>query len=64
MLKYCLDWYNAQQICDKTVDDFVPASNFFLVDLLHTMHIIFITEDSNNVAFCGGEMSILSVDLD
>ena len=64
MLKYCLDWYNTQQICDKTVDDFVPASNFFLVDLLHTMHIIFINEDSNNAAFCCGEMSILSVDLD
>ena len=51
-------------MCDKTVDDFVPAPNFFLVGLLHTMHIIFINEDSNNVAFCGCEMSILSVDRD
>ena len=34
MLKYFLDWYNTQQMCDKTVDDFVAASVFFLVCLL------------------------------
>ena len=33
-------------------------------DLFANQHIIFINEDSNNVAFCGGEMSMLSVDLD
>ena len=25
MLKYCLDRQKIQEMCDKTVDDFVPA---------------------------------------
>ena len=77
MLKYCLNRYKTQEICNKVVDDFLPALQFvcdwFVISkmikklddaLLANYDIIFINEDSNNVIFFSGEMGILSVDLD
>ena len=64
-------------MCDKAVDDFLPALKFvpdwfvtnkMLEKLDDTLFanddIIFINEGSNNVKFFGGEIGILSVDLD
>ena len=28
MVKYCLDRYNTQEMCDKTVDSFLPTLKF------------------------------------
>ena len=28
MLKYCLDKYKTQEMCDKAADDFLPALKF------------------------------------
>ena len=33
MPKYCLDRYKTQEICDKVVDDFLPALKFVLIGL-------------------------------
>ena len=64
-------------MCDKAVDDFLPALKFvpdwfvtnkMLEKLDDTLFanddVIFINEGSNNVKFFGGEIGILSVDLD
>ena len=30
MLKYCLDRYKTQEMCDKSVDDSLPALKFLI----------------------------------
>ena len=64
MLKYCLDRYKTQEMCDKAVDEFLPALKFVpdwfvtnkilekLNDVLFVNDdIIFINEDCDNVTF-------------
>ena len=34
MLKYCLDRYKTQEMCDAAFDDFLPALNLFPIGLL------------------------------
>ena len=77
MLKYSLDRYKIQEMCDKAVNAFLPTLRFVpdrfvtykmlekLDDALFTNDdIIFINEGSNNIACFGSEMGILSEDLD
>ena len=62
MLKYCLDRYKAQEMCDKAVDDFVSRLKFvpdwFVTDkMIKKLHIgligyddiLFVDEDSGNL---------------
>ena len=76
MLKYCLDKYKTQEMCDKAVNAFLAALKFvpdgFVTkkmikklddDLFANNDIIFVTEDSNYVTFSRNEMGILSVDI-
>ena len=77
MLKYCLDSYMTQEMWDQTVSDFLLALQFvpdwfvankmlekFNDALFADDDMNFINEGFNNVTFLGGEMGILSVDLD
>ena len=76
MLRYCLDRYKTQEVCDKPVDDFLPALKFVpdwfatseMIKKLHNAlftddNILFFDEDSGNVTFSSDEIGILSVDL-
>ena len=38
MLKYCIDRYKTQEMCDKAVDDFLPTLKF-VTDWFHTNKI-------------------------
>ena len=73
---HCQDRYKVQEICDKAVDDFLPALKFVpdrfvtskMIKKLYTAlyadeGLLFFDEDSGNVTFCCGEMNILSVNL-
>ena len=64
MLKYCLDRYKTQEMCDKAVDEFLPALKFVpdwfitnkmlekLIDALFVNDdVIFINEDCDSVTF-------------
>ena len=64
MRKHCLDRYKTQEMCDKAVDDFLPALKFFpgwfvtkkMVkklddDLFCNDDIIFVNKGFNNVTF-------------
>ena len=75
-LKYCHDRYNIQKMCNKAVDDFLPASKFvldwfvsskmiktFLTALYSDNNILFFDEYSGNTTFCYNQMGILNVDL-
>ena len=77
MLKYCLDSYMTQEMWDQTVSDFLLALQFvpdwfvtnkmlekFNDALFADDDMNFVNEGFNNVTFFGGEMGILSVDLD
>ena len=77
LLKYYLDRYKIQGVCDEVVHGCLLALKF-VTDWLVTSKIIkklddalfvdddiiFINEDFNSVTFGGGEMDILSADLD
>ena len=76
MVKYCVDRYKTQEMCNKAVNDFLPALKFIpdwfvtsklsksLDDALFSNDdILFFDEDSNSVTSFGGEIGILSVDL-
>ena len=71
MIKYCLDRYKAQEMCDKAVDDFLPAlkfvPNWFVISKMvkkldHVLFanddILFFDEDSGNVTFYSDEIDI------
>lgn len=47
MLKYCLDRCKAQEMCDKTIDDFLPALKF-APDWLFTSEMIEKLPDGQN----------------
>ena len=77
MLKYCPDKSNTQEMGDKAVKAFLPALKFVpdwfvtskiikkLDDALFVNDdIIFMNKDSNNITFFGGDIGVLSVDLD
>ena len=77
MVKYCVDRYKTQEMCNKAVNDFLPALKFIpdwfvtsklsksLDDALFSSDdILFFDEDCNSVTSFGGEIGILSVDLD
>ena len=64
MLKYCLDRYKTQEMCDKAVDEFLPALKFvpdwFITNkMLEKLNdalfvnddVIFINEDCDSVTF-------------
>ena len=64
MLKYCLNRYKSQEMCDKAVDAFLRTLNFFpdwfgpnkmlekLYDVVFSNDdIVFFNEDSDFVAF-------------
>ena len=68
-LKYCHDRYNIQEMCNKAVDDFLPASKFvldwfvsskmiktFLTALYSDNNILFFDEYSGNTTFCYNQM--------
>ena len=59
MLKYCLNRYKTQKMCDKAFDDFLPALKF----VPDWFDILFFDEESGNVTFSSDEMGVLSVDL-
>ena len=75
MLKYCLDRYKTQEMCDKAVDNFLSALKFvpdwFVKskmiknpdDAIFSNDIFFFDEDSGNVTFSSNKMGITSVDL-
>ena len=76
MLKYCLHKCT-QRICDEAADGCLPALKFVLewfvsdkmIRKLHEVlftndNILFLHEDFGKVTFFGGEMGIISVDLD
>ena len=76
MLKYCLNRYKTQKMCDKAFDYFLPALKFVpdwfvtskMIENLHNAlfaedDIVFFDEESGNVTFSSDEMGILSVDL-
>ena len=71
MIKYCLDRYKAQEMCDKAVDDFLPAlkfvPNWFVISKMvkkldHVLFanddILFFDEDSGNITFYSDEIDI------
>ena len=76
MLKYCHDRYKTQELCDKNVDDFLPAFKFLpdwfvtrkLIETLQRVlfaddDILLFVEDSGNVTITSNKMGILSVDV-
>ena len=76
MLKYCLDKYISQTMCNEAVDDFLPTLNFvsdwfatskmikkFFIASCADDNILFFDEDSGNVLFNCTEMGILNIDL-
>ena len=78
MLKYCLNRYKTQEMCNEAVDDFLPTLKFvpdwFFTNKMITKkklhnasfaedNILCFDEDSANATFSSGEMGILSVDL-
>ena len=76
MLKYCLDRYKTQEMCDAAFDDFLPALNLFPIGLLQVRWLkIFIVFHSQMMIysflmkvlvisnFLVNEIGILSVDL-
>ena len=72
MLKYCLDRYKAQGMCDKAVDNFLPTLKFVLDwfvtcklcnALFADNDILFFDEDSGNITFSSHGMDVLSADL-
>ena len=73
--KYCYDRYKTQEICNKSIEDFLPASKFVLdwfvtskmVQKLFTAlyaddNTLFFDEYSGNITL-GNQMGILSVGL-
>ena len=65
VLQYCHDRYKIQELCDKAVDDFLPALEFVpdwfvtskMIKKLHIAlyaddDILFFDEDFGNVTFC------------
>ena len=76
MLKHYHDRYKTQEICDKAIDDFLRALNFF-TNLLATskvfrkiLYALFVDDDilcfdkdSGNVTFSSDEIGNISVDL-
>ena len=76
MVKYCHDKYKTQELCDKAVDDFLPALKFVpdwfatskMIKKLSTAlyadnGLLFFDEDSGNDTFCCNEVGMLSVNL-
>ena len=75
LLNYSLERYDSKNVI-KLLKLFYLHENLSRIDLLQKVikklkddifsndNIIFVNEDSNHVTFFGGEMSILSVDLD
>ena len=72
--KCCHYRYRTQEICNKTVDDFLPALSLFLIGLLqekwlknflliYSQIIIYFNEDSGNAIFSCDEIDILRVDF-
>ena len=75
MLIYCLDRHKAQDMHDKTIDDFLPTLGFvpdwFVTRMIKRLDdalfsnddLIFVNKDSNNLTFFSYEMGITSVDI-
>ena len=76
MIKYCLGRYKTQEICDKAVNDFLPALKlvpdwFVTSKMVKKLHnplftdddILFFKRDSANVTFSSDETDVFSVDL-
>ena len=76
MLKYCLDRYNTERMCDKAVDDFLITLKFvtdwFVTSAaIKNFHNALFTDDdifffdahSTNVIFSGDLISILSLSV-
>ena len=71
MLKYCLDRYKTQEICDKAVDNFLQAlklvTDWFvtskIIKKLADDNILFLDENSGNVIFSSDKVGIVSVNL-
>ena len=71
MLKYCLDRYKTQEICDKAVDNFLPALKLVIdwfvtskiIRKLTDDNILFLDENSGNVTFSSDEVDIVCVNL-
>ena len=76
-LKYCHDSYKTQELCNKVVDNFLPALKFvpgwfatskmiikkLVTALFADDNILYFNEDSGDAIFSCDEMHILSVDL-
>ena len=75
-LKYCHDSYKAQEMCDKAVDDFLPALKFVpnwvvtskLIRKLFTAlysdnNILHFNEDSGDAVFACNNMGINHDDI-
>ena len=60
MLKYCLDRYKTQEICDKVVDICLPTLNF-LPDCFVTNEML---EKLDNIAFSIDDIDLNDADCD
>ena len=71
VLNHCFDRYKTQEMCDKAVDDFLPASKHVLGCFVTSKTItkldellfanddtLFLHDDTHNVTFFSDEMSI------
>ena len=56
MVKYCLDWYKTQGMCDKAVDDLLPAVKF-VTDLFVRSKVI---KKLDGALFNNDDMTILN----
>ena len=73
-LNYCRDKYKTQEMCNKSVDDFIPALKFvldwfvtskmkrLLTALYAYDNILYFNEDSGGVVFSCNKMGILGID--
>ena len=67
MLKYCLDRYKTQDMCDKAVDTCLPALKFapdwFVTDVFSNDNIDLDNIDSDTATFFNGGVGFVTMDL-